>query len=42
MARAGAIRIGISGWTYAPWRGKFYPAGLAQKRELAYASRIFR
>ena len=19
------IRIGISGWRYAPWRGKFYP-----------------
>ncbi|HEY7115403.1 MAG TPA: DUF72 domain-containing protein [Tepidisphaeraceae bacterium] len=31
--------IGISGWTYAPWRGTFYPRGLAQKRELAYASR---
>ena len=33
------IRIGISGWTYAPWRGKFYPASLPQKRELEYASR---
>jgi uncharacterized protein YecE (DUF72 family) len=33
------FRIGISGWTYAPWRGTFYPNGLAQKRELAYASR---
>ena len=32
-------RIGISGWTYAPWRGVFYPKGLAQKRELEYASR---
>jgi uncharacterized protein YecE (DUF72 family) len=32
-------RIGISGWTYEPWRGTFYPQGLAQKRELAYASR---
>lgn len=23
----GAIRIGISGWTYPPWRGRFYPKG---------------
>ncbi len=33
------LRIGISGWTYAPWRGVFYPAGLPHKRELHYASR---
>ncbi|MGB3373223.1 MAG: DUF72 domain-containing protein [Rhodococcus sp. (in: high G+C Gram-positive bacteria)] len=32
------VRIGISGWTYAPWRGDFYPTGLAHRRELAYAS----
>jgi uncharacterized protein YecE (DUF72 family) len=32
------IRVGIGGWTYEPWRGVFYPAGLAQKRELEYAS----
>jgi uncharacterized protein YecE (DUF72 family) len=32
-------RIGIGGWTYAPWRGVFYPSGLAHKRELEYASR---
>ena len=38
-AKAGAIRIGISGWRYAPWRGAFYPAGLPQRRELAFASR---
>lgn len=31
-------RIGISGWTYAPWRGRFFPKGLLQKRELAYAA----
>jgi uncharacterized protein YecE (DUF72 family) len=36
------IRIGISGWTYGPWRGKFYPEGLAHKKELAYGSRQFR
>ncbi|HEV2130019.1 MAG TPA: DUF72 domain-containing protein, partial [Longimicrobiaceae bacterium] len=33
------LRIGISGWTYPPWRGVFYPAGLPHRRELEYASR---
>ena len=37
--KAGQIRIGIGGWTFEPWRGPFYPAGLVQKRELEYASR---
>lgn len=36
--RLSDVRIGISGWTYAPWRGDFYPTGLAHRRELAYAS----
>lgn len=36
-----AIRIGVSGWTYAPWRGHFYPKGLTQARELSYAARQF-
>jgi uncharacterized protein YecE (DUF72 family) len=31
-------RVGISGWVYAPWRGVFYPKGLRQADELAYAS----
>jgi uncharacterized protein YecE (DUF72 family) len=35
MAR---VRIGISGWRYAGWRGDFYPKGLAQRRELEYAA----
>ena len=35
MARAW---VGISGWTYAPWRGVFYPKGLRQADELDYAS----
>ena len=34
----GAIRIGIGGWTYAPWRGVFYPENLPHARELEYAS----
>ena len=33
------IRVGIGGWVFAPWRGEFYPKGLAQARELEYASR---
>lgn len=33
------IRIGMSGWTYPPWRGTFYPEGLLQKKELEYASK---
>jgi uncharacterized protein YecE (DUF72 family) len=37
----GTIRIGISGWRYGGWRGVFYPEGLAQHRELEYASRRF-
>lgn len=36
----GAIYIVISGWRYEPWRGVFYPPGLAQARELEYASRF--
>ena len=33
------VRIGIGGWTYAPWRGVFYPDKLPQAKELEYASR---
>lgn len=33
------IRVGIGGWTYAPWRDNFYPKGLVQRRELEFASR---
>ena len=41
MSERGDIRIGVSGWTYPPWRGHFYPEGLPQKRELAYAAASF-
>ncbi|MGN6160837.1 MAG: DUF72 domain-containing protein [Marmoricola sp.] len=34
----GRVRVGISGWRYASWRGDFYPAGLPQRSELAYAA----
>ena len=33
------IRVGVGGWTFEPWRGLFYPAGLRHAGELAYASR---
>src|SRR5579875_3139204 len=39
--KTGAVRIGISGWRYAGWRGKFYPEKLAQRRELEYAASRF-
>jgi uncharacterized protein YecE (DUF72 family) len=35
------LRVGISGWRYAGWRGVFYPEGLAQRRELEYAGQRF-
>lgn len=38
MGGEGALRIGISGWRYAGWRGDFYPKGLPQRRELEYAA----
>jgi uncharacterized protein YecE (DUF72 family) len=37
----GRIRVGISGWQYAGWRGRFYPNGLAQRRELEFAANAF-
>lgn len=37
-AASGRIRIGVGGWSFPPWRGSFYPHGLVQKRELAYAA----
>lgn len=33
----GTIRVGIGGWNFEPWRGTFYPPGMAQKRELEFA-----
>jgi uncharacterized protein YecE (DUF72 family) len=39
MRNSGTIRIGIGGWVYPPWRGAFYPPGLRQAEELAFASR---
>lgn len=35
---AGEIRVGIGGWNFPAWRGDFYPAGLAQRDQLEFAS----
>ena len=37
-AKLGPIYIGIGGWTFAPWRGVFYPNGLPHAKELPYAA----
>jgi uncharacterized protein YecE (DUF72 family) len=39
MVANGSIRVGIGGWDYEPWRGTFYPPGLAKARQLEFASR---
>lgn len=36
---AGRIYVGVGGWSFAPWRGVFYPKDLRRAQELAYASR---
>lgn len=35
---SGQVRTGTAGWVFEPWRGTFFPEGLVQKKELAYAS----
>lgn len=32
------VHVGIGGWTFAPWRGPFYPPGLPHAKELSYAA----
>jgi uncharacterized protein YecE (DUF72 family) len=39
LPQRASIRVGIGGWTFEPWRGVFYPAGLPHRRELEFASR---
>jgi uncharacterized protein YecE (DUF72 family) len=41
MSQPVVVRIGISGWTYPPWRGVFFPSKLPQKRELEFAANVF-
>jgi uncharacterized protein YecE (DUF72 family) len=35
----GKVHVGIGGWDYDPWRGTFYPPGLAKAKQLEHASR---
>jgi uncharacterized protein YecE (DUF72 family) len=35
---AGSIHIGVGGWDFDPWRGAFYPDGLAKTKQLEYAA----
>lgn len=39
MSQAGTVRVGVGGWTFAPWRDNFYPKGLPHAQELRHASR---
>lgn len=41
VTRTPQLRIGISGWRYAPWKGVFYPPDLRAKDELRYAASKF-
>ena len=41
MPPAARAWIGISGYDYKPWRGRFYPDDLPARRWLEYASRRF-
>ncbi|MFW6079383.1 MAG: DUF72 domain-containing protein, partial [Gemmatimonadota bacterium] len=36
------VRVGISGWSYDGWRGRFYPRDVPKRRWLEYASRRLR
>jgi uncharacterized protein YecE (DUF72 family) len=36
---AAPIHVGIGGWDYEPWRGTFYPGGLAKAKQLEHAGR---
>ncbi len=38
MGSIGTVRTGTAGWVFEPWRGTFFPEGLVQKKELAYAA----
>jgi uncharacterized protein YecE (DUF72 family) len=38
VAKTSRIYTGIGGWTFAPWRGVFFPKGLPHARELEYAA----
>ena len=33
---AGTIHVGVGGWDFDPWRGTFYPPGLARTKQLEH------
>lgn len=33
---AGTIHVGVGGWDFDPWRGTFYPPGLAKAKQLEH------
>lgn len=35
----GRVYVGVGGWSFAPWRGVFYPRTLPHSHELEFASR---
>lgn len=37
----GRLWMGTSGWTYASWRGTYYPDDLPSRRYLEFYSREF-
>jgi uncharacterized protein YecE (DUF72 family) len=39
MAAEGEVHIGVGGWDFDPWRGAFYPLGLARTKQLEFAGR---
>jgi uncharacterized protein YecE (DUF72 family) len=41
MTTRGKAFIGISGYDYKPWRGRFYPDGLPTRKWLEFASRKY-
>jgi len=36
---AGKIHVGVGGWDFDPWRGSFYPPGLAKTKQLEHLAR---
>lgn len=41
MAQQQRLFIGTSGWSYASWRGRFYPEKLPAGRWLEHYARVF-
>ena len=35
------VRVGVSGWSYEGWRGRFYPLELPRRRQLEYLGERF-